>query len=375
MKILSTYHNWADMPFWSAQVDSIELRRVGGPGVSGRIRYFFGEVLNGWKLWRASRAYEGVVTDARLHVALFGLLQRLPWTKPPRHLMLECLWERADSPLRRWLKSLQVRCALGPSTRAGVYARREVESFSSYFRVDPGFFVFIPYHTTTHWYEAGVAVDEDRPYLFAGGESQRDYPTLFDAVAGLDVRVVVAVRNRAAFGGREAPANVEVITTDHQGFLDRMHSAAVNVVPLQPSSLRSAGHQTFLNAMAFGTATVVTDVEGAGDYVQNWVDGVLVPAGDASALRAAIQRLAESEDLRHEMGQRAALVGQQHSTRNILNLYTAFLASSQFFDRSILELAGAPGDSSDRLSGVSTATGTTVEERSRIEATFHNLLT
>src|SRR4029077_6698839 len=110
------------------------------------------------------------------------------------------------------------------------------------------------------------------PYIFAGGDTQRDYGTLCRAVAGLDIKVVIAIRARGLLKGIEGPPNVEVITTHPFGFLRWLLHAYINVVPLERDTLRSAGQQTFLNAMALGTVAVVTDAEGAGDYVENWLD-------------------------------------------------------------------------------------------------------
>lgn len=67
-----------------------------------------------------------------------------------------------------------------------------------------------------------------------------------------------------------------------------MAESGINVVALKKGLLRSAGHQTFLNAMTTGKAVIVTDPKRARDFIEYGVDGVLVPPGDPVALRAAI---------------------------------------------------------------------------------------
>src|SRR5687767_13999442 len=60
-------------------------------------------------------------------------------------------------------------------------------------------------------------------------------------------------------------------------------------------------------AMLQGTPVVATDAVGAvaGGLVQHGRNGLVVPAGDAVSLAAALRRLAESRDLRRRLGDTA----------------------------------------------------------------------
>lgn len=60
-----------------------------------------------------------------------------------------------------------------------------------------------------------------------------------------------------------------------------------------------------LEAMAAGLPVVTTLVGGIPDLVQEPVNGLLVPPGDAAALAAAIRRLLADPDLRQAMGERS----------------------------------------------------------------------
>jgi glycosyltransferase involved in cell wall biosynthesis len=60
-----------------------------------------------------------------------------------------------------------------------------------------------------------------------------------------------------------------------------------------------------IEAMASALPTVSTEVGGVADVVTDETMGLLVPAGDASALVAAVVKLLKSPDLRREMGARA----------------------------------------------------------------------
>lgn len=77
------------------------------------------------------------------------------------------------------------------------------------------------------------------------------------------------------------------------------------VLPLQ-NGVRSAGQQTFLNAMVLGKPVIVTDAVGVRDYIEDGVTGVIVPP-DALALRAAIDHVMDpaNVDTYRRMGERA----------------------------------------------------------------------
>jgi glycosyltransferase involved in cell wall biosynthesis len=339
-RILSTYDNWSDIPGWGERVESIRLTDAASTR-RGWLARTSREFYNGVKLWWLSRGYQAVVSDSSPKAAVFGLLERLRIGSKRRHLMLECLWSYPAGPLRRIAKTLQFRAALTRRSRAIVYARRERERFSSYFGIPAQRFVFIPYHTTLrHFASPEHGRPLQTPYLFAGGDTHRDYRTLCEAVAGLDIQVVIAVRDRGLLEGIQLPPNVETVTTDHMGFLRWMLHAHINVVPLEHGTLRSAGQQTFLNAMALGTVVVVTDVEGGCDYIQNWVDGVLVEGGNPSALRAVLLRLLGNPELVALIRANAARIGPGNCTERILSLCLDYLLSDSFGDASCAEFLG-----------------------------------
>jgi glycosyltransferase involved in cell wall biosynthesis len=77
--------------------------------------------------------------------------------------------------------------------------------------------------------------------------------------------------------------------------------AAVVVLP----SHREGLPMVLLEAMAHGRAVVATPVGGIRSLVEDGVTGLLVPAGDANALRAAIERLLADPELRRRLGRAA----------------------------------------------------------------------
>ncbi len=104
--------------------------------------------------------------------------------------------------------------------------------------------------------------------------------------------------------------------------------ASVVVVP----SLREGYGMVAREAMAHGRPVVASAVGGLPDAVEDGVTGLLVPAGDATALRAALDRLLGDAALRSRLGsaarERAAALGGRPAVDALRDAYeTARTAS------------------------------------------------
>jgi glycosyltransferase involved in cell wall biosynthesis len=115
--------------------------------------------------------------------------------------------------------------------------------------------------------------------------------------------LVEATRGLNLFVAGDGP--LRSIVPDALGFV--LHSeaqrllarAAVVVLP----SHREGLPMVLLEALAHGRAVVATPVGGVPSLVEDGVTGLLVPPGDALALRAAIERLLADKDLRRKLGE------------------------------------------------------------------------
>jgi glycosyltransferase involved in cell wall biosynthesis len=98
--------------------------------------------------------------------------------------------------------------------------------------------------------------------------------------------------------------------------------AAVVVCPSRREGYGVAARE----ALAYGRPVVATSVGGLVDAVEDGVTGLLVPPGDAGALRAAIERLLGDPDLRRRLGDAARASARERwswdvATRALLEAY------------------------------------------------------
>jgi glycosyltransferase involved in cell wall biosynthesis len=137
--------------------------------------------------------------------------------------------------------------------------------------------------------------------VLASGNSLRDYRALIEAAPAIDAEVTLATSLQLP----EIPAdNVEARFMPADEHDARERAAAVVVVPLLADTERSAGQQTYLNAMARGKPVVVTDAPGVRDYITHDETGLIVP-NDPAALRDAVNMVLADRPLARRLGDAA----------------------------------------------------------------------
>jgi glycosyltransferase involved in cell wall biosynthesis len=156
----------------------------------------------------------------------------------------------------------------------------------------------------THDVFGGAFGSEPGDFIFSGGRSGRDYATLFQAVEGTGLPVVVNARPFNLRGLR-IPANVRVNDLQRPDIYRDQHWAArFAVVPLKRVD-EAVGLTAILTAMASGRAVICTSLAGTAEYVLDGKTGFLVPANDPKALREALIALWDDPDLCLRMGRKA----------------------------------------------------------------------
>jgi glycosyltransferase involved in cell wall biosynthesis len=137
----------------------------------------------------------------------------------------------------------------------------------------------------------GVRARRERPsppgsHLLAVGRERRDWETLARAARMLDVEVRVV-------GPADVPEPLRLLQpVPRTQLFELMEAAAAVVVPLADDR-RTAGQLAVLDAFSVGRGVVATRAPGTEDYVDDDT-GLLVPAGNAEALRDALARAVDA---------------------------------------------------------------------------------
>lgn len=183
----------------------------------------------------------------------------------------------------------------------GVLALNQVQD--GYIRARWGTRVLVIGHwVDTTFFTPGPAA-EGGYILSVGDDDGRDYPTLIAALDGLDVRT--RIRTGRALPG--AGPGMEPIRgrLSAPALRDLYAEARFVVVPLRPDTRNASGISTIMEAGAMGKAVIVSDSDGVREFVRDGETGLVVPARDPVALRAAIARLLADPALCRYLGQGA----------------------------------------------------------------------
>jgi glycosyltransferase involved in cell wall biosynthesis len=313
--IKSIYPPWTQrtesLPGWQVELERNWHARIPNSVVA--------DIHWAFRLFRARRKYDVVITGFERMACLFALLQRLPYIRRTPHLFLDAFPYVPDRGLIRRIKSLIVRQILLSADRTVAFSDRQRAIWSRTFSLPPEKFPVIPYYAAV----AATRYHASRgDYVFAGGDTERDYLTLIQAVSGLRYRVIISALDRGKFQGIDIPHNIEIVTTSHEEYVKLLAGAAVVVVPLRKGTLRFAGQQTYLSAMSMGKPVIVAD-EGADEYIHNGDTGIIVEPGDALAMREAIVKLMENPDFAEGIACRAHAAAKQYSPDRYFNAVLA----------------------------------------------------
>ncbi len=213
------------------------------------------------------------------------VLGALTWGRRRRAVvMYGDLWQ-PDDGLRGRVERVLVKMADRAVVRYAALSTDEIEVFPQTWGVGRGKVRFTPYFATLTAAELAEPAPSQGDYVFAGGNSHRDYDTLVQAARLLpDHHFVIATH---LLDGQDLPDNVTAGSVPHAEFVRLLRGARAVVVPLISGLRRSTGHQTYLNAMLLGKPTIVTDTLGVRDHVQPG-ETALVVQGEADAYAEAV---------------------------------------------------------------------------------------
>jgi glycosyltransferase involved in cell wall biosynthesis len=152
-----------------------------------------------------------------------------------------------------------------------------------------------------------LAALPSQPFILYFGDVAEDKGEgrLVEAYAGLEgAPPLVLIGRQLIDGVADVPGVVALEPLPHPFVIEALRRSLFSVAPsLLPESFGIVA----LEAAAAGRPAIVSDIGGLKDVVVDGETGLLVPAGDAGALRAALRRLCEDDALRDRMGEAAAL--------------------------------------------------------------------
>jgi glycosyltransferase involved in cell wall biosynthesis len=194
----------------------------------------------------------------------------------------------------------------------------------------PEQFRYVPFKINS--YETILRTEcSDEGYIFCGGLSRRDFNALFQAVSGLDCRVVVLTapnpvltQHGSFLDDSKVPENVTVIRTDGGAgpFIQTMAAARFVVLPIKRGVSMPTGISVYIEAMALRKCVVISGCPGVDDVLTEQ-QAIIVPPGDVSALRRAILRVLADQDYRMQYAERGycyamTLQGDQRLRQSII---------------------------------------------------------
>jgi len=209
----------------------------------------------------------------------------------------------------RWLSRLYRRFLLGVEELVTLSAGAQT-SLAAWLGVPPGRVRVLPFGADCDfWRNTAPPGPCGGPIVSVGSDPGRDYGTLLAGLGNLPLHIVTTLP--VAVEGR---TSVTLSTTHTSTELRDIYSRArFVVIPLHDRS-QPSGQSTALQAMACGTATVLTRTRGwwGETHLRDGENCVLVPPGDVEALRGAIRRLWEDPDGCEKIGARARRTVIEH---------------------------------------------------------------
>ena len=278
--------------------------------------------------FRRRADYDVILTDGE-HIGIpLALMLKVARARTAHVTIGHRITASKKRPFFRWLR------VHSNIDRIELHSRRQYELAVDELGLPASKLALLPYQADVDFWQPLPDVAEERQICSVGLEF-RDYPTLVQAVDGLDVKAVIAAashwskrRNTAA--NAPQPSNVEVDSFDYFALREVYSRSAIVVVPLDDVDFQ-AGITTILEAMSMGKPVIVTHTVGQTDVVEDRrqitrgarprgrpesllrqaaaevgvsiePNGFYVPPGDPGALRRAIEYLLERPDERARLG-------------------------------------------------------------------------
>jgi glycosyltransferase involved in cell wall biosynthesis len=209
------------------------------------------------------------------------------FNKKPIVVMTGDMWNKGNRLEYRFRKTM-IHLADTNIQRYVVQSLGEQQIFAKMWGIAPEKVRLCLYNFTFTDEEINAGKISAKGYIFAGGNPNRDYDLLLETARRLPNRRFI-IATRVLDGRNDIPSNVKVVQVPHLEFIRLMRESDAVVTPIRSGVMRAAGQQTYLNAMRMGKISIVNgkDVFGVTDYIQNYVNGIIIdgtPLGCSEAI-------------------------------------------------------------------------------------------
>lgn len=231
-----------------------------------------------WTLLKWARHCDVMILDSvsgKTHPDLLACIFIRFLPKRPVIVMADDMWNRGGT-LKYLFQKMIIRLADPAIQRYAVHSLGEEKIFPRLWSVSPNKVRACIYNYTFTDEEINAGEITSNGYIFSGGNPARNYELLLETARQLPHRRFV-IATRVLNGHENIPANAQIVQVSHTEFIRLMRESDMVITPLVSGSTRSAGQQTYLNAMRMGKVSIVNgkDVLGVADYIQNKVNGII----------------------------------------------------------------------------------------------------
>ena len=224
----------------------------------------------------------------------------------------------AASWARGWATK-EIRTALNNLDHCFFFGERDREEAIKRYGLEDSKTSVFPFGIDLDFWKPGADEDCERDgTVFAvGSDPKRDYANLIKAAEDdLPTRILTRLNLELAANQK----NIELVRGSLHGsaitdvvLRDLYWQSEMVIVPVR-DVVQPSGYSVSLQAMACGKPTIISDIKGLWDrsHLHHGENCILVPPGDAVALRKAILQLRNDKGLRQTIGQAARETSLAH---------------------------------------------------------------
>lgn len=280
---------------WTRAVETVSPGRPAPGSLARRIAARLGlyDLALVLRLLRRAGGADAVLINGgeRTDFVYLALASLCPWISAP-HLVVDAHWQPGASRWHRFAQRTVLRVGRRLLAEVQPHSAEEVPLYEKVFGIPREVVRPLPWSTSLTGYHIQRR-KEPGDAIVSGGHSYRDYPTLLEAMKGLDCKLRIGLppsKVSAEVARRAAGlANVEIVSdwTFHQ-YWQSVADSRVFAMPITPGLARCTADQTLCNAMALGAIVVATDAMSSRIYIDHGRTGFLVPEGDVAAWRSTL---------------------------------------------------------------------------------------